>query len=97
MLAGCCSVVSLLALVPGDLADTAQLVAIVGLVFVGAALLSLRHVRHVNWSLARDVFFLVGLVAIFVDPLIHALHLESHPDAPGTVSRRGDTDTDNQS
>ncbi|MBE7190289.1 hypothetical protein [Jatrophihabitans endophyticus] len=79
-------VVSLFALVPGDLGDTALSVAIVGLVFVAGALLSLRHLRTLSWGIVRDLVFLVGLTAIFVDQLIQGLRINGGTHARGGVT-----------
>jgi hypothetical protein len=63
--------VSLFALIPGHkIGPTAVVVAIVGLLFVVASLLSLVRLRQLRWSTLRDGVFLVGLVVVLVIQLI---------------------------
>ena len=69
-------VVSLFALIPdGGIGTTSVVVAIVGLLFVIAALLQLVRVRHLRWTTARDAFFLVGQSVVFVFQLIYGIEL----------------------
>jgi hypothetical protein len=78
--------VSLFALVPGKkLGGTALIVAIVGLAFVTASLLSLFRLRQVRWATARDAVFLLGLMAVFVIQAISGARLLIQPDNPGSV------------
>jgi hypothetical protein len=74
--------VSLFALIPGEkLGVTSVVVAAVGLVFVGAALLSLIRVRGHRWGHLRDALFLVGLAVTLVIQLIKGIDLVDHPHA----------------
>jgi hypothetical protein len=79
--------VSLFALVPGHkIGPTSVIVAILGLVWVAAALLSLRSVRHVRWFTLRDLVFLVALVVVFVVQLITGVQIIMQPDDSGNVN-----------
>jgi hypothetical protein len=78
--------VSLFALLPGEkIGETSFIVALLGLAFVAAALLSLIRLRQVRWTTVRDGIFLVGLAAIFIFQLIAGLSIASQPNNPGTV------------
>ena len=78
--------VSLFALLPGEkLGETSFIVALLGLAFVAAALLSLIRLRQVRWTTVRDGVFLVGLAAIFIYQLIAGLSLADQSNNPGTV------------
>jgi hypothetical protein len=89
--------VSLFALLPGEkIGVTALVVAVIGLAFVTASLLSLirlRHVRllslirlrHVRWSEVRDGFFLVSLAATFIYQFIAGLSVANQPGDSGSV------------
>src|SRR5579872_6786970 len=79
--------VSLFGLVPGQkIGLAATIVAILGLSFVVASLLSLVRVRQVRWPTARDAAFLLGLGVTFVLQLISGLDVISHPGDSGTVN-----------
>lgn len=82
--------VSLFALVPGDQVGMAALVmAGLGFFFVVASLLSLFRVEGVRWRDARDVLFLVGLVAVFVLQFLAGLDVTAQPadaEAVGTIA-----------
>jgi hypothetical protein len=80
-------VVSLLALVPGHkIGPAAVIVAILGLVFILAALLSLIRVREARWRGLRDAFFLVWLAVTFVFQLIEGITVSLHPANAGAVN-----------
>jgi hypothetical protein len=79
--------VSLFALVPGEKIGTAaMIVAILGLLFIAASLLSLIRVRQVRWPRAQDVIFLLGLGVTFVLQLMSGLDVVNHPGDAGTVN-----------
>jgi hypothetical protein len=79
--------VSLFALVPvHKIGPTSVIVAILGLAWVAAALLSLRSVRHVRWFALRDLVFLVALVVVFVVQLITGVQIIMQPDDSGNVN-----------
>jgi uncharacterized membrane protein len=72
--------VSLFALVPGEkIGGAALAVAVVGLVFIIASLLSLFRVRGVRLGGVRDAVFLAGLVTTFVIQFVAALGVIAHP------------------
>jgi hypothetical protein len=79
--------VSLLSLVPGHKIGPAALVmAIVGLVFVLAALLSLVRWRQVRLGGWHDVLFLLGLILVFVFQFIEGADVIAHPGDAGSVN-----------
>ncbi len=79
--------VSLLALVPGHkIGPAAVIVAIIGLTFIIAALLSLIRVREARWRSLRDAFFLVWLAVTFVIQLIQGITVSLHPANSGAVN-----------
>jgi hypothetical protein len=78
--------VSLFALIPGRrVGGTAVVVAIAGLVFVVASLLSLRRMRGLGWGVAREAVFLFSLAATFVAQLIAGLVIVAHPHDVGAA------------
>jgi hypothetical protein len=80
-------VVSLFALIPdGGIGTTSLVVAIIGLTFVAAALLSLIRVRRLRWATWRDVLFLVGQAVVFVVQLILGIDLMGNSDNPGAAN-----------
>lgn len=79
--------VSLLALVPGHkIGPTALVVAIIGLGFVTASLLSLIRLHAARWRTLHDAVFLVGLVVTFVIQLIMGIDVILHPGDSGAVN-----------
>jgi hypothetical protein len=78
--------VSLFALLPGEkIGLTSLIVAVVGLTFVTASLLSLIRLRQVRWPTVRDEFFLVGLAATFIYQFIAGLAVANQPGDSGSV------------
>ena len=78
--------VSLFALLPGEkIGVTSLVVAVVGLAFVSASLLSLIRLRQVRWSTVRDGLFLVGLLVTFIYQFIAGLSVANQPDDSGSV------------
>jgi hypothetical protein len=78
--------VSLFALIPGHKTGWAALVvAILGLLFIVASLLSLIRVHGLQLRDARDVLFLLGLAAIFLIQLVTAVRVIEHPHDSGEV------------
>jgi hypothetical protein len=76
--------VSLFALT-GDAGGVATAVAIVGLLFVAASLLSLIRVRKLRWHDLPDLVFIAGLAAVFVFQLIAGLMIETNPRNGGAA------------
>jgi hypothetical protein len=80
-------VVSLFSLVPGHkIGPAASALAIIGLVFVVAALLSLIRGHGVQRHTWHDGVFLVGLVVTFVLQFTQALDVIRHPDDSGAAN-----------
>jgi uncharacterized membrane protein YecN with MAPEG domain len=78
--------ISLFALLPGEkIGVTALVVAVIGLAFVMASLLSLIRLRQVRWSTVRDGFFLVSLAATFIYQFIAGLSVANQPGDSGSV------------
>jgi hypothetical protein len=78
--------VSMFSLIPGQkIGPTAFIVAIIGLFFVIASLLSLIRLRQVHWSAVRDALFLVILAVTLVIQLIQGLDVLVHPHDVGAV------------
>jgi len=80
-------IVSLFALIPGHkIGPTALIVAIVGLMFVVASLLSLIRLGQARSRIARDAAFLIGLLVTLVLQAIQGIDVIVHPDDGGTVN-----------
>jgi hypothetical protein len=78
--------VSMFALIPGHKVGPAALaVAIVGLLFVIASLLSLIRLRQVHWSAVSDGLFLVGLAVTLVIQLTKGIEVITRPANAGAV------------
>jgi hypothetical protein len=78
--------VSLFALIPGHkIGWTAVSVAVAGLAFVLASLLSLVRLRKLRWRTVRDVLFLAVLALLFVYQLIQGLDVLAQPGDAGAV------------
>ncbi len=65
----------------GDTSAAAISVAIIGLLFVVASLLSLIRVRGLRWHDLRDLVFIAGLTAVFVIQFIAGLQLNADPSS----------------
>jgi hypothetical protein len=79
--------VSLFALIPGHKVGLAALiVAIGGLLFVVAALLSLIRRRQLGRNSVNDALFLLGLLVTFVVQLTQASDVIAQPDDTGAVN-----------
>jgi hypothetical protein len=79
--------VSLFALIPGHkVGPAALIVAIGGLLFVLAALLSLIRRRQLGRNSVNDALFLLGLLVTFVVQLTQASDVIAQPDDTGAVN-----------
>jgi hypothetical protein len=79
--------VSLFSLIPGEkIGWTSFVVAVSGLLFVAAALMSLIRLRQMQWSAVRDALFLLGLASVFVIQLAEALGVVADPGNSGDVN-----------
>jgi hypothetical protein len=78
--------ISLFALVPGvEIGWTALIVAVLGLLFVVASLMSLLRVRRAQPGELRDAVFLVGLVIALGVQLVAGVMALQHRNDPGPV------------
>jgi len=79
--------VSLFALIPGHkIGPAAAAVAVAGLAFVIAALLSLIRLHQMRWGIVRDALFLTGLAGTLVVQLIVAVDVITQPGDSGAVN-----------
>jgi hypothetical protein len=79
--------VSLFALIPGPrIGTTALVVAVLGLIFVAAALVSLIRRRLIRRETLRDALFLVSLFVVFVIQLIEGIVVIVTPGDSGAVN-----------
>lgn len=79
--------VSLFALVPGHkIGPAAVVVAVTGLMFVTASLLSLIRLRQVSWRTWHDELFLAALIVTFVAQLVEGIEVMAHPGDSGAVN-----------
>ena len=79
--------VSLFALIPGHkIGPAVTVVAIGGLTFVTAALISLARLRQVRWDILRPALLLLGLAGTFVIQLIEGIDVISQPADAGAVN-----------
>jgi hypothetical protein len=79
-------VISLWALIPdGGIGTAALVVAIIGLLFVAASLLSLIRMRHFHWATARDSVFLTSQAVVFVLQLSYGIQLSGRPSDLGAA------------
>ena len=79
-------VVSLLALIPGhEIGMSSAIVALLGIAFVLASLLSLIRAGRVRSMSFRDAPFLLGLIVVLVVELINGVTVILRPDADGAV------------
>jgi len=78
--------VSLFSLIPGKkIGWTSVAVAVAGLLFVAAALLSLFRLHILQSAAVRDAVFLLGLAVVFVTQLIEGLSMVFQPGNTGDV------------
>jgi hypothetical protein len=78
--------VSLWALIPdGGIGTASLVVAILGLMFVAASLLSLIRVERLSWKTARDGLFLAGQAVVFVLQLIYGIQISGQASDPSGV------------
>ncbi len=79
--------VSLFALIPGHkIGPAVTVVAIVGLTFVAAALLSLIRLRQGRWDTVRHALLLIALAVTFVIQLIEGVDVITQPGDSGAVN-----------
>ncbi len=79
--------VSLFALIPGHkIGPAAAVVAVGGLTYVAAALLSLIRLRQGRWETLRHAVLLIGLAATFVIQLIEGIDVITQPGDSGAVN-----------
>lgn len=80
-------VVSLFALIPGHkIGISSVVVALLGIGFVCASLLSLVRSGRVPWRSLGDAVFLLGLIVLLVFELINGVEVVLRPDDGGAVN-----------
>ncbi len=80
-------VVSLFALIPGHkIGPAVAAVAVGGLTFVAAALLSLIRLRQGRWDTLRHALLLIGLAVTFVIQLFEGVDVITQPSDSGAVN-----------
>ncbi len=78
--------VSLFSLIPGEkIGWTSVAVAVVGLMFVVAAMMSLVRLRAIRAATIHDALFLIGLAVVFVIQLVEGLGVVGNPGNSGNV------------
>ncbi len=78
--------VSLFALIPGfNAGGAATFVALIGIVFVVAAVLRLIPTLRDGAARPIELTFLVGLLTVFVLQLLAGIHLDDHPRDTGSL------------
>lgn len=79
--------VSLFSLIPGHkIGPTAATVAVFGITFVAASLLSLIRLGQLHWNSVRDALFLLGLIVTFVFQFVEGVLVMAHTNDPGSVN-----------
>ena len=78
--------VSLFSLIPGHkIGPTALVVAVFGLFFVVASLVSLPRRRQLGWKTVLDAAFILGLAVVFLVQLYEGIDVWTHPGDSGSV------------
>jgi hypothetical protein len=79
--------VSLFALIPGQKIGPVSLaVAVLGMAFVAAAVLSVVRQGPLRWSTLRELAIPLGMLVAFVVQLLNGIQIIAHPDNPGDVN-----------
>jgi hypothetical protein len=79
-------VISLFALLPGDnVGWTALVVAVIGITFVMASLLSVARVQGSRLRAMRDALFLASMFVVFALQLVAGVDVIDHPSDSGSV------------
>jgi hypothetical protein len=78
--------VSLFALIPGvGVGWTATVVAVLGMLFIAASILSLVRLRAEHGTSPRDALFLAGQTVILIIQLVAGISAINSPDAVGDI------------